>query len=299
MRTSKKTLGTGTKFSAVRTTFGSMVRTDLDNLFSVNNFLINVVVNPSHPTVFSPRDLLQKSFTGASAFRLEFSSQTLEHKFLPFNLFGIKKSLVGSNCNVVYSDIHPKKSVKKFWSRNVSGNNNMQKQSLVINQVSRTNFPIKIFPIVFRNFNRKLYSSMNSAKRNIIINLIRFKSKTSCIIPDCKVFFHNRLAFRFSLKDFNSLVSATANQLSRKLGFFSNIIISQIMQLPLIIGLDIPPKINNFVSRIRILLHSFNKFISVRQFNFYDGFHKRINVFNTYIAYGGKSRTVASYGVST
>src|SRR3989344_5258662 len=121
------------------------------SFFTINNLFADVVVNPSHPTVFSSRNFLQKSFTGESAFRLKFSPQTLKHNFSSFNLLAVEKLLVGSNCNIVDSNINSKKSVKKFWSDDVFGQNNMQKQFFFENQISRTGFPIKILPIVFRN----------------------------------------------------------------------------------------------------------------------------------------------------
>ena len=62
------------------------------------------------------------------------------------------------------------------------------------------------------------------------------------------------------------------------------------MQLPLIIGLNIPTKINNFLSRLRISPHSFNKFIPLRNFQFdnSDGFHNNGKDVIVYKFFGGE-----------
>src|SRR3989344_3561108 len=249
-----------------------------NSLFTINNLFADVVVNPSHQTVFSSRDFLQKSFTRKSAFRLEFSPQTLEHKFFSFNLFAVKKLFVGSNCDIVDSNINSKKSVKKFWSDDVFGQNNMQKQSFIINQISTTRLQIKILPVIFWNFYRNFYSSINSAKTNIISFFIVFKTKRTGIISDCKMLFKNRLSSWLGFKNFSSFISATANKLCRKFSFLSDFIVSQVMKLSFIVCLNIPSKINNFVSRIRILLHSFYKGFIIWNLNFYDGFHRNISI---------------------
>src|SRR3990167_3328334 len=77
-----------------------------------NNLLADVVVYPLHPTVFSPRELLEKPFAGTSAFALEFASQIFEFSFDLLDFSGIKKLAVGSDCQVIDSDINAKNSVR-------------------------------------------------------------------------------------------------------------------------------------------------------------------------------------------
>ncbi len=266
-----------------------------DNLVSIkagNNLLAYVMVNPSHkPSLFS-RNLLEKPSGRSCAFGLKLPSQMLEPEFFGFNLIGTKEFFIGSNSYVIDSNIDPNNGIRRI---NVSGINisdfslfrhgNMQKQSIVIkNKISRSYPPIKIFNIIVRDINRDLDSPVYSYKGNV--TLINIKAKAPRIISYGSKFFHNRLGslkFR-GFKNLYSLIPGRTNQLCWKFSFFSNLIVSKIMQFYLVIRIDIPAGINNFISRIRILFHSLKEYIAIRNLNLHgnDRIHYNIMYLDIY-----------------
>src|SRR3989344_3190288 len=92
----------------------------------IYNSLADFVIALPHKTFLFSRNLLKKFSRTSSAFRLQSASQISILRFNIFSLLGIKKLLVGSNCNVVYSEIYPKKSVRALRDSNVSGKCNMK-----------------------------------------------------------------------------------------------------------------------------------------------------------------------------
>src|SRR3989344_2078782 len=96
----------------------------------VYNSLADFVIALPHKTFLFSRNLLKKFSRTSSAFRLQSAPQISILRFNIFSLLGIKKLLVGSNCNVVYSEIYPKKSVRALRDSNVSGKCNMKKHTV-------------------------------------------------------------------------------------------------------------------------------------------------------------------------
>lgn len=77
-----------------------------------NNVFAYIMVNPSHPTSFSSRELFEKPLAGTSAFSLEFISKISKFSFNLFNLCRVVKAIVGSDCKIVYSEINTKNKLR-------------------------------------------------------------------------------------------------------------------------------------------------------------------------------------------
>jgi len=84
------------------------------NLASVefgNNIFTDIMVNPSHITSFTPTELLEKSYSGTSAFGLQFTTQVLE---FPFDLLDFRRLIepvVRSDSKVIYSEVNAQNNV--------------------------------------------------------------------------------------------------------------------------------------------------------------------------------------------
>src|SRR3989344_4221118 len=141
-----------------------------------NYCLADFMITLSHEALLSSRKLFQESSGGSRAFRLQSCSQISEFGFNMFNLIGVEELLIGCNCNIVYSDIYPMKSVRNRWSNNVSGKSNMKiKNPPFINEFKSLVPPIKIFPIIFWNIYRNINSISGSESSQS--NFIKTKCK--------------------------------------------------------------------------------------------------------------------------
>src|SRR3989344_3781389 len=136
----------------------------------VYNCFADFVIALSHKTFLFSRYLLEKFSRTLSAFRLQSAPQISILGFNVFGMLGIKKLLVGSNCNVVYSNIYPKKSVRTLRNSNFSRKCNMQKHPVkfVYSNLHSLIVPIKILPVIFRNIYRNIFSSIKSRYPDII-----------------------------------------------------------------------------------------------------------------------------------
>src|SRR3989344_5156621 len=165
--------------SATPNTFYVFHNYCISRINRVYNGLTDFVIALSHKTFLFSRYLLQKFSRTSSAFRLQSAPQIFILGFNVFSLLGIKKLLVGSNCNVVYSNIYPKKSVRTLRNSNFSRKCNMQKHPVkfVYSNLHSLIIPIKILPVIFRNIYWDVFSSIKSGYPDFI----KTKSKGSSI----------------------------------------------------------------------------------------------------------------------
>ena len=84
------------------------------NLVSIkvgNNVFTDVVVNPSHVTSFSARQLLEKPCAGPCAFGLKNRTQVFELSFDLFDFTGMVEPAVRADGEVVYSEVNAQNNV--------------------------------------------------------------------------------------------------------------------------------------------------------------------------------------------
>ena len=143
------------------------------NLVSIeagNNLLAYVMVNPSHVTSFSSRQLLEKPLAGTSAFSLENRTQIPE---LPLDLldFGrIVKPVVRSDSQIVYSEINAKNSSLRA-TVHLRGINLFRECKdketsafFIQSQKAFSNIPTEIFFVASRNVKPELLPTIEQSK---------------------------------------------------------------------------------------------------------------------------------------
>ena len=126
-----------------------------------NYCFADLMIALSHETSFSSRNLPNEFSARGSAFRLQSRPQVSEFGFDMLNLVGVEELIIGRNCNIVYSNVNSNKVTRNIINRNISRKGNMQKhpvKSFIINNSHSLIAPIKIFPVVFWNLYRKIYS---------------------------------------------------------------------------------------------------------------------------------------------
>jgi len=236
-----------------------------------NYYLADFMITLSHKTSFSSRNLLQEFSARASAFRLQSRPQISEFGFNMLNLVGIEEIFIGSNCNIIYSDIYSKKVIRIIRNSNIPGKSNMQKhpiKSFIINNSHSLIAPIKIFPIIFRN----VYWNIYSLFRHSYSYFIKRKIKSSSIKIKGHNFFKNWFRTFISFNRFQSLRSysnSINNILRRKIKFISGFVINKMMKLVSITYIMLKAKIRNISNGFRILFHSINNKLITRHFKFY------------------------------
>ena len=223
----------------------------------INNLFADIVVIPSHKLIFSARNLFKQSFTGSSAFCLEFSSQISKSILNEFNFSTIKEFVVATNSDIIYADIDTKNcSISTIFSIDVFSNSKVKEQSslFILNEHTFNNLPIFIFNKIVWNFDWNFNPSFDGIDTQDII----FNRETSAIIITGKLSLEDWFRFSF-LNNFGSLFQATNNKLGLKLESTFNNSVNFIMQLDIIPNLVFPSIINTELQGSIINLESLNK----------------------------------------
>ncbi len=255
------------------------------NLVSIefgNNIFTYVMVNPLHPTSFSPRKLLEKPFAGTSAFALKFGTQIFELSLDLLNFGRIIKPAARSNSKVIYSEVNAQNNIL----RNVVNGINLfrerkQEESptfIVYTQKTFAYFPRKIFFVTFGDIELELLPFIEQSQYKNII----FKIRTSLEIIPYRSTFDDWLGF--SLFNHATCLLNTSNS---KLGWqgLSQSFINKGMELDIIANFILPSSIDAKVQSFSISLYGIDDFWSCIDFNFscYNTTHnnyKTINIFN-------------------
>jgi len=159
-----------------------------NNLISIeigNDCLTYVMIYPLHKTVFSSRQLLEKSFAGTSAFALKFGTQIFEFSFNLFDFTTVEKFIIRSDCKVVYSEINAKNSILEVRALSIDFfGKTKQKETSSFSIHSQKTFSdvpsIEILFITFWNNNIKLLPSFDCKYAQ---NIIFERSTPVKIIP--------------------------------------------------------------------------------------------------------------------
>lgn len=261
-----------------------------------NYFLADVVINPTHETIFSSRKFFQKSSTGMSAFVLKFTSQEFEFSFGLFDFGGFEELFIGCNGEIINSQVHPKNLILQVRV-NGAFSGECEKEiadSFFINhQQTFRNFPSEIFFIAIRNLKRNLNSAFNSGDAQ---NIIFEGSRTGEVVSN-----RNSVDnwIRFCFLNHTTRLFDTSNS---NLGWkgFSQFGINKGMQLNIISNLHTPSNINTILKSLFIQLNSFDNLFSWFNFDFsgYPDLHKDLRN-STYlnISEGSIPPTLKSMGI--
>ena len=239
----------------------------LDNLFAYE------MVGMPHIAFLPSRKQFKLSFTGFCAFALQPSPQILELHNL--GLMTFENPAIRTNSKVVYSDINTHNIAVATRSRgvDVSGKSNMKKQFgfSIFDDFKHLVSPVKVFPIVFRNVYRNVFSLSwsKSSQPNFV--------KAECekvSIETYRARFHNRFSLKFGgFKVFRSLCYGFTGKISRKP--LPQILIDKMMQFKSVAYLGFKSLVNSILNSLKKSIAHSKKFFVVLNFQLYcsNGFH--------------------------
>lgn len=232
------------------------------------------------------RNLLQEPSGTSCAFALQPSPQISVSGLYELDSIGVEELPVGCNCNIVYSDIHPMKSVRIRWDGNVSGKRYVQEHPVslfVVDELGSLVSPVEIFPVVSWDCDWDVNPTFRSCEPDLF--------RTECKCPSVKVQRHIFLKDRFTsfvgLDGFKCLGSYSYgiyNELGRKFELASHLVVGEMMQFVSVSYITFETLTGDVFNSFGILLHSSEKQFILRdfQFNGHDGFHtdKEYNLVN-------------------
>ncbi len=255
-----------------------------DNCVSrTDNLFTYIMVNPTHITFLPTRKLLQKPLSRLCAFTLEFSPQILVLHNL--GLMTFENLAIRTDSKVVYSDINTQNPVStRRWSVDVSGKSNVKEQLSfpISNDFKSLVFPIKIFPIIFGNIYRNIFSL--SWSKSSQSNLLKVECKKIPIEAD-RTRLHNRLLFKFnSFKILRSFCYGFTSKISRKP--FPNVFINKMVKLKSVAYLGFKTFVNSILNSLKKSITHTKQFLVMPNFQLYSGdrFHSNILYHRLYIS---------------
>jgi hypothetical protein len=157
--------------------------------------------------------------------------------------------------------------------------------------------PIKIFPIVFRNFNRNINPTFCSGK----LDLVKAESECSLVKSKGNNVFENRLGTFVNLNRFKCLGSNAIgiyDELGRQVKLGSCFIIAKMVKVISIVGFGFKSFISNIRNSFGVLLHSVKKqFIKgYLDFDCSNRLHISKNMFGVYkyCVFGGERQFLST-----
>ena len=251
-----------------------------------NNLFADIVINPRHITSFSSRELFEKPLTGTSAFGLKNRTQISEFSFDLLDFGRFEKLAVGSDCQVVYSEVNAKNKVLRSIVNDIDlfGECEQEKSPAfsVHSQMAFADFPREIFPITFRNIELEFLPCLEQSQDENI----SFEIGISWKIISNRSLFDNGFCFGF-FDDSASLCNAGDCKLRRQ--NFPQSQINKRMQFNIIPYLFTPSDINTNLQSFGISLDSLDYLGSCTNFDFSycDASHRGCEERTVYKPFGG------------
>ena len=233
-----------------------------DNLFAYH--MVPVSLETSLPA----RNLFQEFLSASSAFALEPCSQSFEFDPFRLNIPAAEELPVACYSDVVYSDINTQlKPVRSFVDVDFFGKSNVEKHPalFVDGKQSSLTAPVKIFPIILRNFNRNINPALDCCKPDFI----KAKSKCSFVKSQRHKFLKNRLRSFVSLDRFKGLRSypiGVYDKLRRQVKHFPGFVITKMVEFVSVMNICFKAFIGNIRNCFGVSLHSINKQFIFRNF---------------------------------
>jgi len=222
--------------------------------------------------------LLRKFFEMSFGRRSAFGGKSFSKGIIPLRyssyVSSIKKFVhfsISSRyyCKFSETKINSDIEINRFYIWNFFFNSNVQKklfESLIIFEVSRSNFPVQVLLEIIRNSNFKLLSSFNGRKRYFFS--IQPNSIASFIITNSGIFAFWTPAFEsfsFSLdcrlETFGSYDPCRDYKLRRERGFVPNGVVSELVEFNPVPELSFPTNFTGIVVSKLILLNGFKKYL--------------------------------------
>lgn len=240
---------------------------DTSSVGIFDDMLAHTMVHISHKPFFSTANFSQQSFSGTSAFGLQFASQKLETSFNLFDFRRVEKSAIASDGKIVYSEVNANNILRTNAGVDLFGNAKQEEHSafIVHSQKTFANPPIrkKILLITSRNFERHFNSTFDGGQAQNII----FKGSRAWEIVFHTASLDNRLAFGFL--DQSTRLFDTRND---KLGMqsqLSQISVHERLQSDMIIDSFLPSNINAILQTSSVCLDGLYEFRTSSNLDFY------------------------------
>ncbi len=226
---------------------------NISTIQTFNNTLADVMITPSHKPFPSTREFSQLPLSRFCAFRLESRNKFIMLNPQLLNVLSIE-FIVGCDCEFINSQVHPKNFTMLVRSYGAFSGE-CESEIIFFFRLSEqtfSNFPIKIFQSITRNFDRNFNSTINGGDAQNII----FKTETSRSIISDRNSIDNwiRLCFfNHSTRLFN-----TSDRKLRGQSHLPQILINKRMEFNIISNLHTPSSINTMLKSLFIQLNSFN-----------------------------------------
>jgi len=264
------------------------------NLVSIklgNNVFTDVVVNPSHITSFSSAHLPEKSFSGTSAFGLQFTTQIFE---FPFNLLDFRTIIepaVRCDSEVVYSEVNAQNSVLRATVQ-FSGINLFRECEdeeafafLIHPENTFIDFPSEVIFVADRDVKVELLPSLEKPENK----LISFDIGTSREVVSDRGVLDYWLGFGF-LDNSTGLSHTSDSYLRRQLESLSYGMVDSVMEFEVLGDFMLPRIINTELESFSVCFDSSDYLFSRVDSDFStDGCsHEEYNVYGIYKCFGGE-----------
>ena len=214
------------------------------NLVSIktgNNFLADVMINPSHKPSFSARDFFKQSSGTSCAFSLKFTSQELEFPFNLLDFRGFEEFIVRSDSKILYAEVNAKNSMRtRDFDINLFSKSEHEKTSafLINPQQTLANLPSEVLDVTIRNIDIKLLSSFNCGNAK---NFIFEGSRARKVISHRNIF---NVWFCFGSFNHPASLFNTSNRKLSSQSFFTQRNIDKWVQFNIIPNLSLPSLID-------------------------------------------------------
>ncbi len=229
-----------------------------------DNFLADVMINPSHETSFFSRQLFQEPSGTSSAFSLEFTSQEFEFPFNLLDFGGMKELPVRSDSEIIYSQVHTQNSVRTRTHGAFLGECEHEKAFAFVidSQKAFINFPAEIIFETIGNSEGNFDPSFDCGNTQNVI----FEREASWSIISNRTEFNNWFGFSF-LNNSTRLFDAGNGELRRQSNFLERRV-NKRMQFDIIPNFQFPSLVNTKLQSSFVNFNSFNNLRSCFNSNF-------------------------------
>ena len=241
------------------------------NLLTVetaNYVSTDIVVNPSHPTSFSSTHLLEKTFSGTSAFTLKLGSQIPVFPFNLLNFIRFIEPTVRTDSKIIYSEVDTENTVLRtvaLDSIDLFRECEEEKTSsfLVDSEKGFADLPREVFFVTVRYVESVFFSGIEKAQHENISFDVRTSRE---IVSDTAT-----LDYQLCLGTFHhtgSMLDTSDCELCGKFELFSDIIIDEFMQFDIVADTFVPRNISTVLQSTSVCIDGIIDFSARRYLDF-------------------------------
>jgi hypothetical protein len=207
------------------------------------------VVHISHEAFFSPRDPLEFSLCGASAFGLEFTTEMLVSSLNLSNVRGTVEFIVGENCMVDDARVDTKDCTGRAYTwGGLFDHNTQYKMGAVEGELCSDRSPIEILSEINWEFHIEFDAPLDAGERDETAT--ELGSEGSLVVSYCRPTFLLGEAFEFnSLEHLGSAITSCTHKIRWNCWMlFTNWIVCEMVEFELVENLFIEARLENFIS---------------------------------------------------